>query len=68
MVSIPACHAGDRSSILRLGVLFFYIMYTLRVSSPKIIGIGNPWSYIIIINIINKLNLIYIYLNILFFF
>ncbi|KAG4081605.1 hypothetical protein H8356DRAFT_1752233 [Neocallimastix lanati (nom. inval.)] len=27
VVSIPACHAGDRGSIPRLGVLPFYILF-----------------------------------------
>ena len=29
MVSIPACHAGDRGSIPRLGAIFFYFFETL---------------------------------------
>ncbi len=29
MVSIPACHAGDRGSIPRLGAIFFIFLYTI---------------------------------------
>ena len=33
MVSIPACHAGDRSSILRLGEFFFVIKITEEITT-----------------------------------
>ena len=46
VVSIPACHAGDRSSILRLGVFdFVFIFYFFDI---KFFGINKYFYYIFI--------------------
>ena len=41
VVSIPACHAGDRGSIPRRGAFFFRIFYTINSNCLQVINYPN---------------------------